>query len=328
MATDWLTAGEARARLGVQAQTLYAYVSRGLIRSERVAGVAVEPVFAHRRRAPGRARAAARRARPGPRSSSTRRSPSSTPPDGWRTAAGTSPTPRSRRRTKRWPSGCGRPTRTTQEWVAPEDQPAASRRTRAVRPARATPRFPTGCASRPPRSARCDPLRNDRRRPSGRRARSCAHRDAGREPAARRRRPRRRPRGSIAARFWPRLSPLTATAARVEALDHAMVLLADHELAASTLAVRVAASTWADPYLLVCAGLAAAGGPLHGGASEAVRTLLREVIGGTERGVGRRRAPARRATRSPDSATPCTRAPIHARRRCSPRCGRRAHRVP
>jgi citrate synthase len=45
--------------------------------------------------------------------------------------------------------------------------------------------------------------------------------------------------------------------------------------------VRVAASTWADPYLLVCAGLAAAGGPLHGGASEAVRVLLREIIGGT-----------------------------------------------
>ena len=38
MATEWLTAGEARARLSVQAQTLYAYVSRGLIRSERVPG--------------------------------------------------------------------------------------------------------------------------------------------------------------------------------------------------------------------------------------------------------------------------------------------------
>jgi citrate synthase len=38
VATDWLTAGEARARLGVQAQTLYAYVSRGLIRSERIPG--------------------------------------------------------------------------------------------------------------------------------------------------------------------------------------------------------------------------------------------------------------------------------------------------
>jgi citrate synthase len=91
--------------------------------------------------------------------------------------------------------------------------------------------------------------------------------------------------GSLAARLWPRLSPSTATPARVEALDHAMVLLADHELAASTLAVRIAASTWADPYLLVSAGLAVAGGPLHGGASEAVRALLREVTGGTSAAV-------------------------------------------
>src|SRR3954453_1516095 len=35
---DWFTAGEALARLGVKPQTLYAYASRGLVRSERVAG--------------------------------------------------------------------------------------------------------------------------------------------------------------------------------------------------------------------------------------------------------------------------------------------------
>src|SRR5690349_20760350 len=34
----WLTATEAIARLGVKEQTLYAYVSRGLIRRQRVAG--------------------------------------------------------------------------------------------------------------------------------------------------------------------------------------------------------------------------------------------------------------------------------------------------
>ena len=58
------------------------------------------------------------------------------------------------------------------------------------------------------------------------------------------------------------------------------MLLADHELAASTLAARVAASTWADPYLVVLAGMSAAGGPLHGGASRAVRALLAELRGG------------------------------------------------
>src|SRR5204863_1695810 len=62
----------------------------------------------------------------------------------------------------------------------------------------------------------------------------------------------------------------------------------DHELAASTFAVRVAASTWADPYLLLLAGLATVGGPLHGGASEFVRDLLRNAIDTSpEAAVGR-----------------------------------------
>jgi citrate synthase len=64
----------------------------------------------------------------------------------------------------------------------------------------------------------------------------------------------------------------------VRALDRALSLLADHELATSTLAVRVAASRWADPYLLLLTGLATVGGPLHGGASEFVRELLRSAV--------------------------------------------------
>ena len=68
--------------------------------------------------------------------------------------------------------------------------------------------------------------------------------------------------------------------ARIAALNGGLVLLADHELSASTLAVRVAASAWADPYLIVSAGLAAASGPLHAGASERVRILLREITRG------------------------------------------------
>jgi citrate synthase len=59
------------------------------------------------------------------------------------------------------------------------------------------------------------------------------------------------------------------------AIDRALVLLADHELATSTLAVRVAASTWADPYAAVLAGLAAMSGPLHGAAGAEVVSLLR-----------------------------------------------------
>ena len=60
-------------------------------------------------------------------------------------------------------------------------------------------------------------------------------------------------------------------------MNAALVLLADHELAASTLAARVAASAWADPYRVVLAGLGPLGGALHGGASLAVEALLAEI---------------------------------------------------
>lgn len=60
-------------------------------------------------------------------------------------------------------------------------------------------------------------------------------------------------------------------------LELALVLCADHELNASTFAARVAASTGADLYACLSAGLAAFSGPLHGGASEQVEVLAREA---------------------------------------------------
>jgi len=60
-------------------------------------------------------------------------------------------------------------------------------------------------------------------------------------------------------------------------LDRALVLLADHELATSTLAVRVAGSTWPGPYLAYAAGLAAIAGPYHGGAARTVHQMLEEA---------------------------------------------------
>jgi citrate synthase len=54
----------------------------------------------------------------------------------------------------------------------------------------------------------------------------------------------------------------------VRAIDTALVLLADHELATSTMAVRIAASTRADLYDALGAGLCTLAGPLHGAASE------------------------------------------------------------
>ncbi|TDD04652.1 citrate/2-methylcitrate synthase, partial [Nonomuraea diastatica] len=63
----------------------------------------------------------------------------------------------------------------------------------------------------------------------------------------------------------------------LHALQAALVLLADHELAPSTLAARVAASARADPYAVVLTGLGVLGGPWHGGASYGAERLLAEV---------------------------------------------------
>jgi citrate synthase len=60
----------------------------------------------------------------------------------------------------------------------------------------------------------------------------------------------------------------------VDAIDTALVLLADHELATSTLAVRIAASVRASPYVAFTAGLAGMEGPLHGAASAEANRFL------------------------------------------------------
>src|SRR5262245_29199499 len=68
-----------------------------------------------------------------------------------------------------------------------------------------------------------------------------------------------------------------ASPARLAAIDALLVLFADHELNASTFAARVAASTRADLYAVVGAGLAALSGPLHGAASDRFEALVAEA---------------------------------------------------
>ncbi len=60
-------------------------------------------------------------------------------------------------------------------------------------------------------------------------------------------------------------------------LRRAMVLLADHELNASTFAARVAASTGASLAAAALAGLSAMSGPLHGGMAARVENLIEEA---------------------------------------------------
>jgi citrate synthase len=85
--------------------------------------------------------------------------------------------------------------------------------------------------------------------------------------------------GSIAERLWSRLADRRSSPGLLRALSAALVLLADHELAASTLAVRAAASVRADPYAVVGTGLGAMSGTLHGGASLGAETMLATARG-------------------------------------------------
>jgi citrate synthase len=79
---------------------------------------------------------------------------------------------------------------------------------------------------------------------------------------------------SVAAVVAARLSPAPPSRALVDVVDTALALMVDHDLATSTLAARVAASTWADPYSAIVAALATLGGPLHGLASTAAHAFF------------------------------------------------------
>lgn len=61
------------------------------------------------------------------------------------------------------------------------------------------------------------------------------------------------------------------------AMDRIFLLHADHEQNASTSTVRLAGSSGANPFACIAAGIAALWGPAHGGANEAVLTMLNEI---------------------------------------------------
>lgn len=63
----------------------------------------------------------------------------------------------------------------------------------------------------------------------------------------------------------------------VNAMDKILILHADHEQNASTSTVRMAASSGANPFACIGAGIASLWGPAHGGANEAVINMLQEI---------------------------------------------------
>jgi citrate synthase len=80
---------------------------------------------------------------------------------------------------------------------------------------------------------------------------------------------------TLADRLWP---ALTDRPPQPDTLNAALVLLADHGLAVSTIAARVAASARAHPYSVVAAGMAALDGHYHGAASTLAYRFLAEAM--------------------------------------------------
>jgi citrate synthase len=84
--------------------------------------------------------------------------------------------------------------------------------------------------------------------------------------------------GGVAGRLWYKVCGRRPDPGLLGALRAALALLADHELASSTFAARVAASVRADPYAVVSTGLGALGAPgAPGGGSLGAETLLAVV---------------------------------------------------
>ncbi len=61
------------------------------------------------------------------------------------------------------------------------------------------------------------------------------------------------------------------------AMDRIFILHADHEQNASTSTVRIAGSSGANPFACISAGISSLWGPAHGGANEAVLSMLHQI---------------------------------------------------
>lgn len=269
-ARDWVDAAEAARRLGVKPATLYSYVSRGLLRSRRDAD--------GRRSLFDAAEVAALRRRAHPPSQDqqlTIESAITTLGDDRPYYRGRDALALARTATFEqvaewlW-SGPEAPTATP--WQADPAAAATAAAAQALLPETALPldRLHVVVTT----LAMSDPLRFALEPESvAAVGRSMIAGMVEALPAQR----RRRPGPAIAERLWSRLARTPPASGLLRALDAALILLADHELAASTVAARVAASVQADPYAVVSAGLGVVGGPMHGGATLGAERMLAEV---------------------------------------------------
>jgi citrate synthase len=269
-ADDLMTTAEAARRLGVKRETVYAYVSRGLLARDS---------SSDRRGSlfcPADVEALADRARHGNRSGAlevtVRTELTSLDPAGRLFYRGRDVVELARHRSFEevasllWDGEANAPWR-----LAPTDRRLlASVRAPLPADALASDLIAVAIAA----LGAADPTAGDRRPAAVRQAatRMCAGATAILDDHA-------SAKGTTAERLWRALSKRrTGSSPRqVAAVDAALVLLADHELSASAMAARIAASAWADPYRVVLAGLGPLGGVLHGAMSLAVADLLEEL---------------------------------------------------
>jgi citrate synthase len=261
--TDWLSADEALARLGVRPQTLYAYVSRGRLRAEP------DPAEPRRSRyrASDVAALADRKAR-GRKAADVARAAIEW---GEPVLASAITTVEEGRLSYRGQDAIQLAGSATLEEVArllrgglglpPDEAPdvAAGPGARA----RAFAAFAARAAVDPPSQGRdAGELASE----AARLLDLMAAAAAGRDGAA----PREEDQGAIHERLgraW------RAPRDGWDAIRRALVLLADHELNASTFAARVAASTGGSLAAAVLAGLAVLSGPRHGGMAARVEAF-------------------------------------------------------
>ncbi len=262
---DWLTTEQAAVRLGVKRETIYAYVSRGLLhraldadgrRSRFDPGELDRLRQRHRSDGEFATLVSTRIARPTDEGLYVR---------GRDLVAEAALSTFEQAADRVWQAGA------EETWPSADDADdlLGDIRSRLPRKAPLMDRLRIGIAV----ASATDPLRDDLSpasvRTAGRRAVCLMVNSLER---------RSTPQGDgIADALWCRLARRRAGHQRRSALSRALVLLLEHGMASSTLGARVAASVRADPYSVIATGLGVLGGRLHGAASAPVHQLFTEA---------------------------------------------------
>ena len=87
--------------------------------------------------------------------------------------------------------------------------------------------------------------------------------------------------GGTAERLMKSVAETSGAQWEIAALNRVLVACAEHEMNASTFAARVVASTGADLYASVLAAVCSLSGPIHGGACDRIERMFADIEAGT-----------------------------------------------